>query len=70
MFVVWQLKKCFEFGGIIGYLCLRVVLTAKHLVPNKGHIPHAQQQRLMGFLKFCRVFNIVYGYSGGSCSMS
>ena len=70
-FIVWQLKKCFGLGGIIGYLCLRVVLTAMHLVTNKGHITHAQQQRLMGFLKFCRVFvNMVYGYSGGSCSTS
>ena len=61
-FIVLQLKNWFGFGGIIGYLCLRVVLSAKHLVSNKGHITHAWQQRLMGFLKFCRVFvNMVYG---------
>ena len=40
-FIVLQLKNWFGFGGIIGYLCLRVVLSAKHLVSNKGHITHA-----------------------------
>ena len=38
MFLVLQLKNCLVCGG---YLCLRVVLSAKHLVSNKGHITHA-----------------------------
>ena len=41
MFLVLQLKNCLGCGGFIGYLCLRVVLSAKHLVSNKGHITYA-----------------------------
>ena len=54
--LVLQLKNCncLGCGMSIGNLCLfiRIVLSAKHLVLNKGHIAHAWQQRLIGFLKF------------------
>ena len=50
----------------IGNLCLRVVLSAKHLFSNKGHIAHAWQQRLIRFLKFRRLLlNMLCGYSTG-----
>ena len=51
MFLVLQLN-CLGCCMSIGNLCLRVVLSAKHLVSNKGHIAHVWQQRLIGFLKF------------------
>ena len=58
-------------GRFIGNLCLRIVLSMKHLVSNKGHIVHAQQQHVIGFLKFCRLLlNTVCGYSaGGFCAV-
>ena len=34
-----HLKNCLGWGRFI--FCLRVVLSAKHLVINKGHIAHA-----------------------------
>ena len=40
-FLVLQLKNCLGCGMLIGNFCLRVVLSAKHLVSNKGHIAHA-----------------------------
>ena len=40
-YMVLQLKNCLGYGMLIGNLCLRVVLSAKHLVSNKGHIAHA-----------------------------
>ena len=65
-FSVEELLIC--CGKFIGNLCLRVVLSAKHLVSNRGHIAHAWQQCLIGFLKVCRLLlNIVCGYSIGSC---
>ena len=65
-FFVLQLKDCVGFGGIIGNLCLRVVLSAKHLVRSIGHMAHALQHFLIGFLNFCNVsLNMLYGYSIG-----
>ena len=62
VFFVLQLKNCFGFGGLIGNLCFRVVLSAKHLVSNIGHKVHALQQCLIGFLKFWRLsLNKLYG---------
>ena len=67
-FFILQLKNCLGCARFIGYLSLRVVLSANHLVSNKGHITHARQQRLIGFLKFCRLLlNMVCGYSAGGC---
>ena len=67
-FLILQLKNCLGCGRLIGYLSLSVVLSAKHLVSKRGHITHARQQRLIGFLKFCRLrLNMVCGYSGGGC---
>ena len=40
-FLVLQLKNCLGYFNIIGYFCLRVMLSAKHLVSIKGHITHA-----------------------------
>ena len=40
-FLVLQLKNCLGFGMSIRNLCLKIVLSAKHLVSNKGHIAHA-----------------------------
>ena len=40
-FFVLQLKNCLRCGRFIGTFCIRVVLSAKHLVSNKGHITHA-----------------------------
>ena len=61
-----QLKDCVGLGGIIGNLCLRVVLSAKHLVRSIGHMAHALQHFLIGFLNFCNVsMNMLYGYSVG-----
>ena len=40
-FLVLQLKNCLGWGRFIGTFHLRVVLSAKHLVVNKGHIAHA-----------------------------
>ena len=51
-FLVLQLKNCLIGCGKF----LRVVFSAKHLVSNKGHIAHAQQQRLSGFLKIIDCF--------------
>ena len=66
-FFVLQLKNCLGCGMSIGNLCLRIVLSTKHLVSNKGHIAHAWQQRLIGFVKFCRLLlNILCGYSTGN----
>ena len=57
-----ELQNCLGCGKLIGYLSLRVVLS------NKGRITHAQQQHLIGLLKFCRLLlNMVFGYSTGSC---
>ena len=39
-FFILQLKNCLGCGRFVGYLSLRVVLSAKHLVSNKGHIIH------------------------------
>ena len=65
-FPVLQLKKCLGCGRFIGNLCLRVVLSAEHLVSSKGHIIHAWQQH-----KFCRLLlNILCGYSTGSGCVS
>ena len=65
---ILQLKNCLGYDRLIGCLSLRVVLSAKHLVSNKGHITHARQQRLIGFLKFCRLLlNMVCGYLAGGC---
>ena len=36
-FFILQLKNCLGCGRFIGYLSLRIVLSAKHLVSNKGH---------------------------------
>ena len=36
-FLVLQLKNCLGWGWFIGIFCLRVVLSAKHLVINRGH---------------------------------
>ena len=33
--------NCLGWGRFIGTFCLRVVLSAKHLVINKGYIAHA-----------------------------
>ena len=33
--------NCLGWGRFIGTFSLRVVLSAKHLVINKGHIAHA-----------------------------
>ena len=64
-FLFLQLKNCLGCGMFIGNLCLRVVLSAKHLVSNKGHIAHAWHQRLIGFLKFCRLLlNILWVFTG------
>ena len=49
--MVLQLKNCLGCGMSIGNLCLRVMLSAKHLVSNRGHTAHAWQQHLIGFLK-------------------
>ena len=40
-FLDLQLKNCLGWGRFIGTCCLRVVLSAKHLVINKGHITRA-----------------------------
>ena len=40
VFFVLQLKNCFGFGGLIGNLCFRVVLSVKHLVSNIGYKVH------------------------------
>ena len=65
-FFVLQLKDCVGLGGDIGNLCLRVVLSAKHLVRSMGHMAHALQHFLIGFLNFCNVsLNMLYGYSVG-----
>jgi hypothetical protein len=40
-FLDLQLKNCLGWGRFIGTFCLRVVLSAKYLVINKGHIIHA-----------------------------
>ena len=39
--LVLQLKNCLGCGRLIGILHLRIALSAKHLVSNKGHITHA-----------------------------
>ena len=47
-------------------LCLRVVLSVKHLVRSIGHMAHVLQHFLIGFLNFCNVsLNMLYGYSIG-----
>ena len=51
----------------MGYLCLRDVLSTKHVVNNLGHMRHPLQHFIMGFLKFCKPsWNILCGYSWGS----
>ena len=58
------------WGRVIGTFCITVVLSAKHLVINKGHIAHARQQCFIGFLKFCRLLlNMVCGYLTGGVSV-
>ena len=58
----FAVEELFRVCRFIGNLCLRVVLFAKHLVSNKGHIAHAWQQRLIGFLTYCRLLlNILCG---------
>ena len=37
----FTVKNCLGWGRFIGTFCLRVVLSAEHLVINKGHIAHA-----------------------------
>lgn len=60
-FFVLQLKVCLGLGSVIGFFSW-VVLSAKHLVSNRGHTMQALQQCLIGFLKFCRVLlNMEYG---------
>ena len=67
MFVVLQLKDCVWLGGFMGYLCLRDVLSTKHVVNSLGHMRHPLQHFLMGFLKFCKPsWNMLCGYSWGS----
>ena len=39
-FLDLRLKNCLGWGRFIGTFCSRVVLSAKHLVINKGHIAH------------------------------
>ena len=51
-FLVLQLKNCLGWGWLIGNFCLSIVLSAKHLVSNRGHIAHAWQHCLIGFLTF------------------
>ena len=52
----------------MGYLCLRDVLSTKHVVSNLGHMMHPPQHFLMGFLKPCRLSrNMLCGYSFGIC---
>ena len=36
-FLVLQLKNCLGWGWLIRNLCLSIVLSAKHLVSNRGH---------------------------------
>ena len=38
VFVVLQLKDSIGLGGFMGYLCLRDVLSEKHVVSNLGHM--------------------------------
>ena len=46
-FFVLQLKDCVDSGGVIGNLCLRVVLSAKHLVRSIGLMVYALQHFLI-----------------------